>query len=1063
MKKNILFSGTIGIAVTLAAVFLSTESKEVEYYQPRQTVVQEDGASDAIEWLSRRRVNQVTGTIDLKDVAKARNQVSALKNKKASTSALNLQWANMGPANNGGRTRAILIDKDDPNIMFAGCVSGGLFKSTSGGTSWTPVNDFFDNLAVVSLAQAPNSGDIYFGTGEGMYYATSGDRSRGILGSGIYKSTDGGNTFAVIPSTIPTPNSSGAPFAAVGKLAIDPSNDSRVYAATIGGLYVSDDAGDSWTKARSGVNRSTDMVVASNGNVWVKEGAVIYKSDNGDVGSYNAISNVTDLPSSGGRARIAVSPQDPNYVYVVTTSGGRFSEAWQSKDGGDNWTLIGSLSNQLDPHSGQGGYNNALAVSASNKDRIIVGGVTIWEWSAVTGWQRIGSQNDSPTNPFYVHSDNHEIVYHPSNPTTLFVGNDGGIFKSVNDGVTWSLEVKEYVTTQFYNIAVGVNGEMIGGTQDNGTFYIDPNGAQPRNGLRTPAISFRGAMVDGDGGFASISRLDPRISFKSMQNGRVGRSVDNVQSYSFVLSNDVDPNLIAGSGAFSSFVTPWALWEKLDDPTSQDFIRFGADLATLSIGFGTGGSTYTGTVARPQLTADFVPEGLTITVGQLVVTSDATGNLIGDGSGTFDAATGDFNVTFSVPVSLEIRATAAVRYDAGSVVSISSAINELPIEHTLTQALEAGDSTTINDPVQSMYFVGVTGLAAAAGAFDGNENGGVWMTRGALSDINRTPTWYQVGKIGVGSTPSIIEVSGDGDIAWVGTENGRVVRYSNLSNARDEASTSVRDEYVAGNISAPNTSVIVSRTVTIPAIGGREITDIAIHPNDPDKVVVTTGNYGNSQYVFYSSNGTSVSPTFTLVQGDLPELPVYAALFNIKSGNTNQLLVGTDLGIFVTDDISAGSNVSWTQENGGMANVPVFDLVQDRTVRFDLKGTDDFDGSVYAGTHGRGIFKTSSTANNITIGIDDPKEIESSKVGLDIYPNPASDRVKIALDLNNAAKVSVIVRDINGKLIKTQNYGQLSKEVSELELDVNNLSNGNYIITLQIGSSVQSDKLIISK
>jgi hypothetical protein len=740
-----------------------------------------------------------------------------------------------------------------------------------------------------------------------MYYVSSGSRSQGILGAGIYKSTDGGNTFNVLPNTVPNPNVTGAAFGTVGKLAVDPSNDNRVYAATIGGLYISDDAGDTWTKARSGsVNRATDMVVATDGTVWLKEGAVIYKSTTGDVGSFNAVSNVTNLPSSGPRARIAVSPQDPNYVYVVSTNNnGSFNEAWQSKDGGSSWTLIGTSSSTLNPHGTQGTFNNALAVSPIDKERIFVGGVTFWEWSASGGWQQAASLNDSPTNPFYVHADNHEIVFHPTEPTTVFVGNDGGIFKSTNNGFTWTHEVREYVTTQFYNIAIGVNGEIMGGTQDNGTLYVDPNGPQPRNAIRTASISFRGTLVDGDGGYAAISRLNPDVSFKAMQYGRIGRSIDDVESFSFVLSNDLDPELIAGNPGFSAFVTPFTLWEKLDDPNSQDSITFRADSATLSVGFGNGGATYTGTVALPQDSAEFIPDGFVIRAGALEVRSDASGNLVGDGTGSFNPLNGDFSVTFSAGINLEIRAKAAVRYDAGGIVNVSSAINEMPIEFTLPGNLESGDSIKIQDPVQSMFFVGLSGLPAAVGAVDGNENGGVWMTRGVLSNINLTPTYYQVAKVGPGVTPSIIEVSADGDIAWIGTTGGQVIRLSNLNNARDEASTSVRDTYVSGSITAPNTSVIIRRNVSVPA-GGRTITDIAVHPNDPDRVVVTAGNYGNNQYVYYSSNGASPNPTFTSAQGDLPSMPVYTALFNEKSGNRDQLIIGTDLGINTTDDISAG-------------------------------------------------------------------------------------------------------------------------------------------------------------
>lgn len=1062
MKKGLLFSVAIVAAVVLSATLVKKE-KNAEYYQPRTQVVQMNDATGSINWMMNRMADKQTGEIDPADVAAAKNQLASLKAKNGNSSALGLQWTNMGPNNNGGRTRAILIDKDDPNIMWAGCVSGGLFKSTTGGSSWTPVDDFFDNLAVSSLCQAPN-GDLYFGTGEGLYYASSGIRSQGILGGGIWKSTDNGQTWTVLQSTVPSPNSPGAAFSAVGKIEADPTNSNRLYAATIGGMMVSDDAGVSWTKALTTpvINRCRDLTVASNGNVWMKEGSVVYKSDNGDVGSYNAITGVNSaIASNSGRMRIAVAPQDPDYVYITTSSGNTFNQAWQTKDGGDNWTKIGERSAQLDPISGQAGFNHALAVSPSDKERIFFGGVEFYEWSANDGWQRVGSRSYSPTNPFYIHADNHEITFHPTNPNIVFVGNDGGIFKSTDNGRTWSWVVKEYVTTQYYNIAVGLNGEIMGGTQDNGTIYVNPNGAQPRSGLRTASISFRGSFVDGDGGYAVLSRLNPDVGFKAMQRGIIGRSIDNQESFTFVLDNNVDPNLIAGNSGFADFVTPFTLWEKLEDNNSWDSIRFGADTVSSSLGFGNGGASYTGTIGKPQTSTKFVPEGLEITAGLLTVTSLSDGSLTGDGTGTFNATDGTFSVVFNQPVSLEIRTRAATTYDAGDVVEVQSATNELPITHTLTQNLSPGDFEMIQDPVQSMFVVGVTGRAANPGAFDANEQGGIWMTRGALTNINLTPRFFHVGKVGVGITPNIIEVSADGDAIWVGTNGGRVIRYSNLNNARDSATTSVDDAYISGTIDVVNSSVIQSRTLTIPGIGGRTITDIAVNPRDPDKVVVTVGNYGSSNYIYYSSNATSTNPTFTAVQGDLPSMPVYTALFNEKTSNTNQVIIGTDLGIFTTEDISAGGNVAWTQENSGLANVPVFDLVQDRAVRFDLRGNGGFDGSIYAGTHGRGAYKTASTSN--VISTTEEVKVDEPVKGLDVYPNPTSNFVKVGLELEGRSDVIVTVRDITGKLVKTQSYRQLDKDVSEIELSVSNLNAGNYVITVQVGAKVETAKFIINK
>ncbi len=1062
MKKGILLS-TASICIIMLAVMFYGKQDAVKYYEPREIALNQDGANGAAEWLHNIRANQITGKVNPQDVEKAMDQVRSVKGKK---SAVNLQWQEMGPSTIGGRTRAILIDPNDSKIMFAGAVSGGLFKTTNGGATWNKVSADL-NPMISSITMAPN-GDIYYGTGEGMYAGAGGDGGSGFRGEGVFKSTDGGNTFFQLPST--------ASWLAAGKVGTDPSNSNRIYAATNLGLRVSDDAGDTWQNAITGFSAASDMFVTVSGQVWVKQGATIYKSNNGDPGSYNAITSIPDF-NGQGRARIAVSPEDENYVYVAAcTQPGEFDKAYQSKDGGATWTIIGRRSSLLNPHAAQGNpqgrYNNMLGVSPIDKERIFMGGVTLWEWSASNGWLQIASLASLPTNIFYVHADNHEIKFDPNDPTKIFVGNDGGIFKSTDNGVTWSAEVRNYVTTQFYHIAVGSNGEMLGGTQDNGTILVDPSAQFPKTGIRTPGILLNGVTRDGDGGDAEISRLDPDILFKEMQYGLMGRSVDGGQSFVYVLDNDVDAKNRVGDPSFSAFVTPFTLWEKRFDDLSEDSVVFRADSVFLSIGFGNGSTTYNGTINPAQDAAKLIPSGLTIRAGSLRLRSDANGNITGvnnNGTGTYTITTnpdgtqiGRYVVTFDRPISLEIIARAAVRYESGDVLNVESATNDLPIVYTLQSDLNPTEQVSIQDPAQSMLFIGVKSESAGAGALDRNEIGGVWMTREALTDLNGTPTWYHIAKLGGAFTPQSMEVSADGNTLWLGTSNGRLYRITNLNNARDSASTSVNDFYLAGSIARPNTSVI--QTTLVANYFGRAITDIAVHPVYPDRVAVTVGSYGNTEFVYVSENALQASPDFNAVQGDLPQMPAYAVTFNFKDTVTNprQLIVGTEFGVYGTDDYLA-SNVVWTSENNGIDPVPVFDLIQDRAVRVDIKAPSDFEGDIYAGTHGRGIFRTSSVSG--TISIDEPQKVEKQALvnKLEIFPNPAKDQVSIALNLENRADVAINIRDINGKLVKTQNFKKLARGTKDVTLDISRLAAGSYILSLQEGTKVRTGKLIVSK
>src|SRR5690606_5127727 len=169
-----------------------------------------------------------------------------------------------------------------------------------------------------------------------------------------------------------------------------------------------------------------DMTIDASGRVWVKVGDRFYKSDvSGTVFTEISKSPVgiqpNELPRTAGRSRIAVSPQDDNYVYVVSTTSGNFDKAYRSTDGGANWTIIGQNNFYLNPHgaqgNGQGNYDNALTVDAYNKDRIFVGGVTFWEWSLTDGWQLAASiAGGGGGFPYYVHADMHNVVCHPTKP-----------------------------------------------------------------------------------------------------------------------------------------------------------------------------------------------------------------------------------------------------------------------------------------------------------------------------------------------------------------------------------------------------------------------------------------------------------------------------------------------------------------------------------------------------------------------------------------------------------------------------------------------------------------------
>jgi len=1064
MKRKLLFS-LGGIMMLGALAWIGVPSNNQEYYSERSSDSSADDAKGSAEHLHRLRMNPTTGKIEQADVLAARQATQQLALNKNNAS-IGLNWEPMGPNDMGGRTRAILFDNSDSSRMWAASVSGGIFRSPNAGRSWIPVNDQMKNLAVNSMTMAAN-GDIYAGTGEDMYYFASGRASGGILGDGIFKSTDGGQTFSQLASTDPASNP-GQGWGAVGKMAADPSDANRIYAATSDGLKVSNDAGASWTDAIPAGGEALDLTVTSSGAVWVKEGQFIYYSTSGDAGSYiektvslaGGIDPATNIPRSTFRMRIAVAPNNEDYVYVLVTTNGGMDRVYQSTDGGTTWNTIGTASALLNPIT-QVPFAVAIGVDPKNEKRIMIGGLTLWEWSEGNGWFQVASQS-SGSFSFYVHVDIHEIVWRNDQPNTIWVTNDGGLFKSSNDGFSWSEENKGYATIQFYFMDVGFDGQILGGTQDNGTILIDPKAPLPKAGTRTIGITQpNGSTVDGDGADVEISHLDQEIRFKARQYGQMGRSIDKGGEYSYFYGTRMASRYNQFSSAFADFTGPFELWEELNDPNSIDSIEFSADTLKTSIGFGNGGVNYNGAFVKPQSATKFKAESFKIFTSSLEVVSDANGVLSGDGTGSFDEATGQFTVTFTSGTNLEIRASVAVRYDAGALINYESLTGEIQLVDTLQNALEPGESVKFQDPVQSMFAVGLTAFNNAGEP--GNLGGGIWMARDVLSNRTSIPEWWHIGAMSEGQTPSEMTFSPDGDVLYVGTTSGRVYRYSNLINARTEESADIDIDFLV-NPPAPSTAVVDAKIIF--SQSNRAVTGIAIDHNDPDRLLITLGNYGgNLNHVYYTEQARSANLTtssFIVKDGDLPKLPVYDAVFNYNDPAMGQVVLATDLGVFSTLNITA-SPTSWAPDNSGFANVPVFDLLQTRTVRYDLVNNEDFEGAIYAASHGRGIFKTSTTADYV--GVKEQKLVDNStaKAALEVYPNPAQNQVSVGLNLTNRSDVKITVRDLSGRLVKTLSAKSLPAGTKSLNMDVSTLKTGTYIVNLMVENESRTAKLIVTK
>ncbi|MDZ4757202.1 MAG: T9SS type A sorting domain-containing protein [Bacteroidota bacterium] len=562
MNKITIWIGAIVLAGGFALGTFINEGKD---YTPRKSRLQIEGGGEEweersatayAEMMHKLRANQITNKVDPKDVYNAIRQADALISQRATKWPL--EWQEKGPDNVGGRTRCILVDNQDPTqkTLYAGAVSGGLWKTTTAGSSWQRVNTKNNHNCIVSITQTPN-GDIYYGTGEnGFMGYPGGIGESGFNGGGIFMMKNGGSSFDLLSSTNPNTYST---FSSIQSMGSDPTND-RVYVAAAGGYYYSEDYGKNWKKATGSPNAMClDLKVASNGKVFVCTSTGIFRSDDGK----SPFSKVSKSPmgSTTNRISIALAPSNPNYIYAMASaaSSNRLEGIYQSKDAGDTWTKIASGASSpadFDPLSnglqGQGTWNNVIAVDPTDPERIFAAGVDWWEWQGPgrgtnSGWNKTALTGASEFSPYYIHADKHAIVFTnidaQNKKFNTYIGSDGGIGKSTDGCNSFFTANKGYNVTQFYDVAADWRGHIVGGSQDNGTQYI--------NGSRNTA---KGAVeiMGGDGFQSEISHINPDIMFYSTYYGNVRRSLTGGTSedlfFDCDMINKVDPKFGSAAG-----------------------------------------------------------------------------------------------------------------------------------------------------------------------------------------------------------------------------------------------------------------------------------------------------------------------------------------------------------------------------------------------------------------------------------------------------------------------------------------------------------------------------------
>jgi Secretion system C-terminal sorting domain/PGAP1-like protein/Fibronectin type III domain len=523
-------------------------SVQLMYAQTNQAESEGDSAIlDRYDYEFDRIKDPALGYVPGRQLLTAKQAKQAMQAQRNATASVPFSWTERGPRNdvtgpsNGntrpgmggtsGRVRVIWEDLSDPTgeTVWVGSASGGLWRGTNitMGTTWTPVNDLFDNLAITAFCQDPVNKDIlFFGTGEKN---PSGDA---VKGGGIWRSIDHGVTWGPMAGTENYGNIARMACDAAGNLyvaSVIPYIPNQP-AGTKSGVYRYLKLSFSWADITpAGLSDLVpELELSSTGRLHVSCGFL------GAAGSgYRYTDNPATVTPGTWTAPVTSFPTQYN-VDIASKGDTLYALAanvsydvpviYKSTNGGANWGPTntspptgGSMLTNFS--SNQGWYCIGIAVDPTNGNKVIAGSLNCYRtvdggntWSQISNW--VGTTGQ------YVHADQHVVTWRNNNQ--VLIGSDGGVHYSGNGGTSildrnLGLRIK-----QFYSVAVHptTTDYFLGGTQDNGVHQ-----------LTAPGMNISTEVTGGDGGFVHIDQDQPQFQWGSYTGNTFYRSLNGGSSW----------------------------------------------------------------------------------------------------------------------------------------------------------------------------------------------------------------------------------------------------------------------------------------------------------------------------------------------------------------------------------------------------------------------------------------------------------------------------------------------------------------------------------------------------
>lgn len=482
-------------------------------------------------------------------------------------------WYNLGHTNATvanfslqGRVNCFAFDPVSPAIIYAGAAGGGIWKSSNYGASWQSITDNLPLLGISSIAVDPtNRNIIYAITGDG-----NGPNAFSHRGFGIIKTYDAGSTWIKLSLSSDETDVTNGGY----KLLIDPNNHNNIFAAMKSGLWKSADAGDSWTQIAYGNITDIEFKPGNNNILYY---TALYDAQ---LHTLNVTTNQTthktlNLAMPVTRMEIAVTAANPNAIFILAGPSSSspagcpvgstpiYNGLFYSPDAGTTFNLRNSNLDIFGMCRDQSTYDIAIFVSPSNENIVLIAGIRCYVSN--NGGVNFSLAND-PTNS--VSHDCHAIEKNPL-VNDIYVGNDGGVHRSTNNGASWSTASDGLVINEYHRLSAyqGNTNLVLGGTQDNGLLIKNSSSSV----FYSPNIllDFMDNIID---------HTNSNIMYACSQNGGLNKSINAGLSF-FGISMP--------TGTFGNWITPI-----IQSPTAgtSNTIYYGANSGILRST--NGGSTW---------------------------------------------------------------------------------------------------------------------------------------------------------------------------------------------------------------------------------------------------------------------------------------------------------------------------------------------------------------------------------------------------------------------------------------------------------------------------------------